>query len=110
MFVIFGVVGVAVVVAVVVANSGPPILLALLWDLVVVWNGYWFLFRGVAYDSTSRSRASLGERLCRSGTIALTDLVEMRPSRFGSSVQVLRLADGSKVLVIDPEGLRRLHG
>lgn len=102
-FAIFAVVGVPVVATSLVARSGPPIWFAVLWLLVAVWNGYWFLFR-IAYrldlsESSIRWRAPL-----RSGTIALSDLVEMRPFRFGSTVEVLCLSDGSKVEVMVQKG------
>jgi hypothetical protein len=103
MFVLFAVVGVVVVVAGVVASSGPPLFFALVWVLVVIWNGYWFLFR-IAYRLDLTESSLAWRTPLRSGTIALIDLVEMRPSRFGSSAEVLRLSDGSKVLVMVRKG------
>jgi hypothetical protein len=102
MFVLFAVVGVVVLVAAVVASSGPS-LFALVWVLGVIWNGYWFLFR-IAYRLDLTESSLAWRTPLRSGTIALIDLVEMRPSRFGSSAEVLRSSDGSKVLVMVRKG------
>lgn len=100
---IFAVVGVVVVVTSVMASSGPPVWFAVLWLLVAVWNSYWFLFR-IAYRLDLWQSSIRWQTPLRSGTIALTDLVEMRPMRFGSSVEVLRLSDGSKVQVMVRRG------
>jgi hypothetical protein len=97
------VVGVTTLVVSLSFSFGPPAWFAALWLLAVIWNAYWFLLR-IAYR-LDLSEADLSWRTpLRSGTIALADLVEMRPSRMGSTVEVLSLSDGSKVLVMVRKG------
>jgi hypothetical protein len=102
MFAVF-VVAAVFMVAAIAAGSGPPVWFAAFWLAALVWNGYWFLFR-VAYQLDLTEHEICWRTPLRSGSIALTDLVELRPHRFGSSIEVIQLASGTKVLVMVRKG------
>jgi hypothetical protein len=102
MFAVFVVAGVLMVVAIA-AGSGPPVWFAAFWLAALVWNSYWFLFR-IAYQLDLTERELYWRTPFRNGSIALTDLVELRPHRFGSSIEVIQLADGAKILVMVRKG------
>jgi hypothetical protein len=67
------------------------------------WNANWFLLR-IAFRLELCGTDLSWQAPLRRGVIKLSDLVEMRPQRFGSSIEVLVLADGSKVLVMVRKG------
>lgn len=86
-------------------TGGPPIAFIALWIAIAIWNGYWFLFR-IAYhlevnDQTLRWRAPF-----RQGTVSLLDISELRPSRFGSNIELFELASGTRSLVFVRKGFR----
>jgi hypothetical protein len=102
-FAVLSVAAVGISVASVWSKVGPPLWFVVLWLLALVWNGYWFLVR-IAYRLDLSDTELLWRTPLRNGAIELADLVEMRPYRLGLSIEVLQLADGSKVLVIVRKG------
>ena len=103
MFSLFTVVGVVGLVAAISTKSGPPTIFVVLWLFALVWNGYWFFLR-VAYQLELTGNELRWRAPFRSGVVPLDQLVAMRPHRFGSSIEVLELREGSKVLVMVRKG------
>jgi hypothetical protein len=107
MFVLFAVVGVFMVVALIADESdSPPTAFTALWLLAMGWNAYWWLLRfAVRLDLDDHGYLTWTAPL-RSGRLHLTDLIEVRPMRFASNVEVF-VSDGHRpILTVATKGLR----
>jgi len=81
----------------------------LIWAAVICWNVYWFLLR-FAYavdveEGTLRWRAPL-----RSGSLSISELRRVRPSRIFSNIEILETGDGARLPVWAVKGFGRLMG
>jgi hypothetical protein len=108
MFSLFAVVAVWLVAMVATgAKNGPPVLFVAFWVLAAVWNGYWFLFR-ICYRISLEEASLRWDAPAAHGVVALDALRDVRPSRLGPTVAVIR-ADGSRpILVWQTKGFRDL--
>ena len=104
MFGLFAVIAVGFVTAAAMSNA-PLLVFAALWVATLLWNGYWFLLR-LVYDLELDGDAIRWRTPLRSGTITLSDVVELRPSRFGSNAEVFELVDRARLLVFVRKGFR----
>jgi hypothetical protein len=70
----------------------------LLWIAIGCWNVYWFLLRFAhvvdVEDGMLRWRAPL-----RSGSLPISELRSVRPSRLFSNIEIMETADGTRLLV-----------
>jgi len=85
-------------------GSGPPVAFSLFWLLAYAWNGYWYMWR-MAYvvtleDGRLRWRAPL-----HGGEVRLADVVELRPMRMGSQIEVVKLRSRRPILLFVSAGL-----
>lgn len=103
MFVIFGAVGVGILVAA--ASGHGPVAFSIVWVAIAVWNGYWFLLR-VVYDLELSDGTLTWRTPLRSGAVSVAELGELRPSRFGSNLEIIELVDGSRLVVFVRKGFR----
>ena len=108
MFSLFAVVAVWLVAMVATgAKNGPPVLFVAFWVLAALWNGYWFLFR-ICYRISLEEASLRWDAPAAHGVVALDALRDVRPSRLGPTVAVIR-ADGSRpILVWQTKGFRDL--
>jgi hypothetical protein len=108
--VIFGGFGIGAIVmlAWLLTDGGPPLVFGVLWLAIVAWNGYWYLLR-VAGElwldgTTLHWRAAL-----RSGSIDVAEIVEIRPFRLASNIEVIQLRNGRPILTMAGKGIRELN-
>lgn len=104
MFGLFAVIAVVFVTVAAMSNAS-LLVFAALWVAALSWNGYWFLLR-LVYDLELDGDVVRWRTPLRSGTVPLSDVVELRPSRFGSNAEVFELADRRRLLVFVRKGFR----
>ncbi len=108
-FVTFGVFAVAAIVLVGTTVQGgpdaPPAGFVVLWLGVLAWNAYWWLFRIVSELRLDGDYLWWSTPL-RSGHIPLRDLVEIRPQRFATNVEVFKIRGAPSVVVLATKGLQ----
>ena len=106
MFGLFAIVAVALVASTLFGGSaGPPVGFTILWLFAMAWNAYWFLTRFAIQLSID------GGSLCwsapvRSGRVLISEIVEVRPMRFASNVEVFVCRGRRPILVMATKGLR----
>lgn len=97
---------IAVGLAIAAAMTSPPVLVFVaLWVAALLWNGYWFLLR-IVYDLVLDGDVLRWRTPVRSGTVKLSDVVELRPSRLGSNAEVIEFADRSRLIVFVRKGFK----
>ena len=79
-------------------HSGPPAWFALAWLGILAWNIYWWVFGLVV------SMRVVGESLewrgfVRTGSLRVGDIVRLRPGGLGSGIEVVEVADGTRLSV-----------
>ena len=104
LFVMFTVVGVALVAATLGGGwEGPPTAFVVLWLAALGWNAYWWLFR-VATALWLDGDVLHWEAPLRSGAIPLSDLRAVRPMSFASNAAVFEHTTGRPVLIVVRKG------
>ena len=103
MFVVFAVVALALTIGAL-SSKGPPAAFALLWCAALVWNAYWFLWR-MAFELELDGEVMRWQVPLRKGQLKVANITEVRPSKFGSSAMVMKMNDGSSLLVMVRKGL-----
>jgi hypothetical protein len=109
-FMLFGVLGLATVVVVVLAITGDEgfsVPFVLFWLVALGWNAYWWLFR-IVYSLTLRDGALEWEAPLRRGRIPTTDLTAFRPMTLLPNVVVIKHAGGRALLVMPGKGISDL--
>ena len=104
MFAVFAAVSIWMLSSVALGRSGDT-LFELFWLAAVAWNAYWFLFRFVHELELQESELVWSAPL-RSGSVPLTELVQVRPMRLGWGVHVIEHRDGRPLLVWATGGLK----
>jgi hypothetical protein len=106
MFSIFGVVAIMLIAQTAAAGkNAPPVAFSVVWLFAAGWNGYWWLTR-IATEITLEDRALHWSAPLSRGVVPVDELVEVRPMRLASNVQVFVCRDRRPVLVMTAKGLR----
>lgn len=101
---LFAVASVFLIVAAVAVHPGPPWFLVVVWCVALGWNAYRFLLR-IAYRVQLTPQALRWAAPLRRGEVPLARVRRTRPSRLGSSVQVIEVEGGRPVLVAAGRGI-----
>ena len=79
-------------------GAGPPPWFAIVWIAILGWNVYWWIFR-VTFALKVEGDRLYWQGAFRAGSLPLTDISRLRPSGFGSAIEVIESTDGSTILV-----------
>jgi hypothetical protein len=106
---IFGMFGIVAIVLIIGTLAGgdnaPPAAFTVLWLCALAWNGYWWLFRIATELRIDGLELSWSSPL-RSGRVSFGQLIEIRPMRFASNVEIFKVQGGQSIIVMATKGLR----
>lgn len=86
-------------------DKAAPMWFVVLWVATLFWNGYWWSFR-IAYSLKLDGQLLQWRAPLRSGQVFAREVVELRPFKAGSNIEVLELSSGSSLLVFVRKGFR----
>jgi hypothetical protein len=90
-------------------SPSPAVWFVVPWLAIVSWNGYWLCFRVVLRLSATPDEL-FWEAPLRSGSLPVSSLRVIRPSRLGGNMQVFQTDSGQMLRVWVQKGLREFCG